>query len=361
MKFIYKLFTAVVFTCSVLALSGQEVRKYSNEFLQIGVSARALGMSNAFIATTDDVTSGYWNPAGLTRMEGDLQAAGMHAEYFAGIANYDYVGVAKRLDDKSVISFSFIRFGVDDIPNTTELIDAEGNIDYNRITSFSVADNAFLISYARQLGIEGLSFGASAKVVRRIIGEFGGSWGFGIDAGLQYERKKWIFAAMARDVTTTFNAWSFNIDNRLRDVFIATGNEIPTSSIEITMPMLILGASRHFDFNEDFNLKAEVNAMLTFDGRRNTVISGDPTSVDPIMGLEFGYKNVVFLRGGLGNLQYVQEVRDSKTLSYQPNIGVGLKIRNFSLDYALTNIGDTGGSMYSNVFSLRVDIYKQKK
>jgi hypothetical protein len=339
---------------------GQEVRKYSNEFLQIGVSARALGMSNAFISTVDDVTAGYWNPAGLTQMKGDLQVAGMHSEYFAGIAKYDYVGLAKRLDEKSVISFSFIRFGVDDIPNTTDLIDAEGNIDYNRITSFSVADNAFMLSYARQLGIDGLSFGATAKVVRRVIGEFGGAWGFGLDAGLQYHKKGWVFAAMARDVTTTFNAWSFNIDNRTRDVFIATGNEVPNSSIEITLPTLVLGAAKKVEFKEDFSVLAEINAMLTFDGRRNTVVSGDPISLDPLMGLEFGYKNLVFLRGGLGNLQYVQEIRDQRSLSFQPNVGVGLKIKNFHLDYALTNIGEQSESLYSNVFSIRIDIYKQK-
>jgi hypothetical protein len=42
--------------------------KYSNEFLAIGVSAQALGLSNAVVAGVDDVTSGYWNPAGLTNV-----------------------------------------------------------------------------------------------------------------------------------------------------------------------------------------------------------------------------------------------------------------------------------------------------
>jgi hypothetical protein len=42
---------------------GQTVRKYSNEFMNIGVDAAALGMANAVVASTDDVNSGYWNPA----------------------------------------------------------------------------------------------------------------------------------------------------------------------------------------------------------------------------------------------------------------------------------------------------------
>jgi hypothetical protein len=38
---------------------GQTVRKYSNEFMNIGVDAAALGMANAVVASTDDVNSGY--------------------------------------------------------------------------------------------------------------------------------------------------------------------------------------------------------------------------------------------------------------------------------------------------------------
>ena len=88
----------------------------------------------------------------------------MHAEYFAGIAKYDYGSFAIKIDENSAAALSVIRFGVDDIPNTTELIDNQGNIDYNRITSFSAADYGILFSYARKLpSIEGLRLGANVK------------------------------------------------------------------------------------------------------------------------------------------------------------------------------------------------------
>src|ERR1035437_6062581 len=135
--------------------------KYSNEFLAIGVGARSFGMSNSCVASVNDITSGYWNPAGLLGIKNDMQIGLMHSEYFAGIAKYDYGAVSRRLDSSSVLAFSMIRFGVDNIPNTTELIDASGNVNYDKITQFSAADYAFVLSYARTPKIKGLKLGAN--------------------------------------------------------------------------------------------------------------------------------------------------------------------------------------------------------
>ena len=52
-----------------MTAASQAVRSYSNEFLNIGVDAAALGMSNAVVASTSDVNAGYWNPAGLVNLE----------------------------------------------------------------------------------------------------------------------------------------------------------------------------------------------------------------------------------------------------------------------------------------------------
>ena len=186
---------------SQIALS-QSVRKYSNEFLNIGVDAAAFGMSKAVVASSNDVNSMYWNPAGLVGIK-DYQGAIMHAEYFAGIAKYDYAGFAMPIDDSSALGISLIRFGVDDILNTTELIDSKGNIDYNRIKLFSAADYALNFAYAKNLPVKGLNVGLNTKIVRRIIGDFATSWGFGFDAAIQFERKNWQFGLMLRDITTT--------------------------------------------------------------------------------------------------------------------------------------------------------------
>ena len=176
------IFGVLIFTISIISY-GQNLNtpKYSNEFLNIGVGARALGMSNAVITSTEDVMSGYWNPAGLTNIDQDLQIGLMHAEYFAGIAKYDFGSIAKNIDEKSAVSFSFTTgFGVDNIPNTTELIDAQGNINYDRISYFTAADMAFIMSYGRKLNDQ-FSIGGSAKIINRKAGDFANAWGFGID------------------------------------------------------------------------------------------------------------------------------------------------------------------------------------
>lgn len=335
-----------------LLLFGQG-RKYSNAFLEIGVDARALAMSKAVIASSDDVNSAYWNPAGLAGVRNQWQASAMHAEYFASIAQYDYAAFAAPLDERSSFGLALIRFGVDDILNTTELIDQDGNVDYDRISRFSAADYALIGSYARvSQSIKGLRYGGSFKIVYRQIGEFAQSIGFGFDAGLQYRSASdWQFGATLRDVTSTFNAWSIN-EALLVDVFEATGNELPTENLELTIPRLLLGAGRSFDFNDKYRLHAELMADFSFGGRENTLVSADFGNINPGLGLELGYRELVFFRLGAGEVKRLRNFAGQREFSLQPNIGIGFRYRGFYLDYALTDIGSASGTLYSNIFSL---------
>jgi hypothetical protein len=332
--------------------------KYSNEFLSIGLGARALGMSGAYVAAVSDATAGYWNPAGLQGITSKFQVSLMHSEYFAGIAKFDFGAIAARIDAKSVLGLTVIRFGVDDIPDTSELIDANGNVNYDRIKSFSAIDNAFLLSYAREIR-EDLRLGGTFKVIHRKVGDFAKAWGFGIDAGVRYSRGKWLMAAHLRDASSTFNAWSFNLSESQRNAFNATGNQIPENSLERTTPSLMVGAARNFALGEKFELLAELDLQTTFDGMRNTLIRDQTFSISPVLGMEASYRKIIFLRAGVGN--FTSQINDAGTnriTTFQPNIGLGLKIKNFMIDYALTNIG--ASVFYSNVFSLRFDIQQAK-
>jgi hypothetical protein len=344
------------FFCSRITLFAQVTApKYSNEFLNIGVGARAFGMSNVHSAIANDVTAAYWNPAGLLQIKTKYDVALMHSEYFAGIAKYDYAGFATRIDSQSVLAISAIRFGVDDIPDTRFLYDAGGNLNYNNIKFFSAADYAFILSYARKSNIiPGLRLGSNFKIIHRTVGNFGNSWGFGLDAGAQYQRKGWMFGLMAKDITTTFNAWTINTE-LLKDVYAQTDNTISDNSIEITLPKLIFGSARYFKIKQKFGILAAADLDFTFDGKRNVLIKSKVTSIDPHIGIEADYKKIVYLRLGLGNIQQIKDFDNKTYTSFQPNFGIGIRINNrFFIDYALTNISNTSEALYSNVFSLKV-------
>ena len=249
-----KILVLLLFLIYLSAFS-QSSSKYSNEFLNIGVDARSIGMANAVVSSTNDVNSTYWNPAGLLNIERD-EISLMHSNYFANIANYNYISYAKKVDDESAIGFSLIRFGVDDIMDTTQLIDNQGNIDFNRIELFSAADYAFLFSYAKKNNFLNLRYGLNVKIIRRIIGDFANSWGFGFDLGIQHQNNKgWKFGLMARDITTTYNSWSFNEDrlNDIQDAIEGQNQQIPEKS-EITLPKLQFGISKEFSLNNEYSL-----------------------------------------------------------------------------------------------------------
>jgi hypothetical protein len=362
----------LAFLLSIMALpaiSCAQFRKYSNEFLNIGAGARGLAMGNAQVASVNDATAGYWNPAGLTGVKDVPNAGIMHADYFAGIAKYDYASVAIPVqDNKRTLGFSILRFAIDDIPNTLFLVEPDGSINYGNIQSFSSADYAFLFSFAQNLKEtenKNISFGINAKVIHRKVGTFATAWGFGLDAGVQMHGAKWHAGIVARDMTTTFNAWTFKFTEKEKEVLYLTKNDIPVKSTELTAPRIIIGGGYDFRVGKSVKILAEANADLTFDGQRNTVISSKAVSVDPHMGLEAAIKNVFFVRAGVTNFQRALADKDTmnqkKVWIYQPSLGAGFKIKNVMLDYAFTNLANQSSPLYTHVFSLRINFVKKNE
>jgi hypothetical protein len=348
--------------------SYSQFRKYSNEFLNIGAGARGLGMGGAQVATVSDGTSGYWNPAGLIGVKDHTEIDLMHAEYFAGIGKYDFGTVAIPIqDNKRTIGISLMRFGVDDIPNTLFLVQPDGSIDYGSVTSFSSADYAMLFSFAQKIiddEDKQMSFGVNAKMIHRQVGKFASSWGFGIDAGFQMRSNNWYLGVVAKDLTTTFNAWVFNFTEKEKEVLYLTKNDIPVKSTEITSPRLTFGGGYNFKISKSFSLLAEADLDMTFDGQRNTVFSSNPISIDPHLGLEANVKDVFFVRAGVTNFQ--QALADGDTLNqkkvwiYQPSLGAGVKIKNVTLDYAFSNLANQSNPLYTHIFSLKITLVKKE-
>lgn len=364
---IYSLLTLILILICNQALP--QFAKYSNEFLNIGAGARGMSMGNAQVASVTDGTAGYWNPAGLVNVKDNPQLNLMHSEYFAGIGKYDYANLVLPLkDNKRTLGLTLLRFAVDDIPNTVFLVQPDGSIDFSNITTFSSADYAFIFSLAQQMKWsqnKNISFGLNAKIIHRQAGDFARAWGFGFDAGLMITANRWKLGIVAKDVTTTFNAWSYNIDEQMREVFYVTQNDIPSKSTELTAPQLILGGSYNFKINKKINLLAEADFDITFDGRRNTVMSFDPVSIDPKVGLELSYNNAFFVRCGINNFQKALDDKDTtnqkKIWVYQPSIGAGFRVGDVQIDYAFTNLANQSNPLYTHVFSLKIDLRDLKK
>jgi hypothetical protein len=351
-------------------------RKYVNEFLNIGVGARAFAMGGAVAASTRDVTSGYWNPAGMRNMPSDFQLSLMHNEYFGGLAKYDYAGLAYKLaDNKGNLGINLIRFAVDDIPYTLNLYKPDGTIDENALNkTISAADYAGIISYSKDLNLKRfkerddvyLTIGGNAKIIHRQIGSLAKAWGVGVDLGIKAQMRRWYMAAVLRDATTTFTGWTFSLTDREKIVFGESGNDIPQQSNEVMNPRLTLGLGRMFPIGNKSKLLIETDADITTDGARYGAVGNvGKVSFSPRFGAELEIQKQYFIRLGAGNFQTVKDNADTnyvkKITVFQPSFGIGFYINNLTIDYALTSLNLQGNPLYSNVFGLKMDLRKPKK
>ncbi|MEM9916872.1 MAG: hypothetical protein AAF990_02180 [Bacteroidota bacterium] len=340
---------------SFLGVGTLSAQKYSNEFLSLGIGAQAQAMGNSIVASVDDVTAGYWNPAALAAIDlKGMQLGGMHAEWFAGIGKFDYLGMALPISKgKRALGITAIRFGIDDIPNTLNLYDDDGSINFDNVVGFSSADYALMGSYSQYIftHLGKLYVGGNVKVIHRTIGKFAQAWGFGIDASIQWRHDHWNFGFMARDISNTFNSWTFDFNEEEKKILEATSNLVPSSSLEVTRPQLILATAYHNQWHK-FGLLAELDLNVSLDGERNTLIRSNPYSIDPTIGLELNYGEFIFLRAGLNQWQQTENIDGQKTWTNQPNLGIGLKFMNLRIDYALTDVGQQDQRTYSHVISV---------
>jgi len=299
---------------SIPNLNAQTVfGKYAGEFMAIGVGGRALGMGGAFTAVANDITAGYYNPAGLANLNYP-QISLMHAEHFGNLVNYDYGSVAIPFGTDMTFGISAVRLGVDGIPDTREaLVDPEGNVIYdinnpraqkidpNLVKDFSNQDWVFYLSFAKRHS-ENFYWGANVKIIRRDIAEFGAT-GIGFDVGALYTPIENLYVgANIQDVTTTLVAWS-------------TGrNELvsPTAKVGAAYMLKILGGI----------ITPAVDLDIRFENRRSSAYGNlGPVSFDAHAGLEYTFKNLFSIRGGYNDVK-------------QFTVGAGIKLPKLNIDYS---------------------------
>jgi len=294
---------------SNLFSDGISVGKYTGEFLAIGVGGRALGLGSAYVSISNDVTAGYWNPAGLASLNYP-QGIFMHDERFAGLVNYNYGAIAIPYKNTMTLGFSVIRLGIDGIPDTRQaFIDRNGNlkiddaseIDYTKITEFNYADWAFLFSFGNKLN-ENLSYGVNLKLIRRDIAEYV-AWGIGFDLGVIYNlNEKLSLGANFQDITTTIVAW----DN---------------GTTQLISPTLKIGSSYKINFLDGVLIPA-FDTDIRFENRKFASMANvGPVSLDFHTGIEYTYKKLVSIRLGYNEVKQI-------------TLGAGIALPKLNIDYS---------------------------
>jgi hypothetical protein len=314
--------------------------KYAGEFLAIGVGGRALGMGGASVALTGDVTAGFWNPAGLARIDYP-QIVLMHDEQFGSLLNHDYGAVALPVGPSTSLGLSIIRLGIDDIADTRAAgVDANGNLTYdlsqfsridpNRVSYFNAADWAFLFTYARRVTAD-FTYGANLKLLRRELAEHSAT-GIGIDAGVWYRAtEQLMLGANLQDITTTFLAWDTGL------------NELITPTVKVG------GAYQVEALGGTFLPALDVD--VRFENRQSaSMFHVGAVSADLHTGLEFQLKKLVALRAGYSDVK-------------QLTLGAGLRFPKLSIDYSFARFGGDNGlgdsHRISLLFTLEADQFKR--
>jgi hypothetical protein len=176
-----KKWLGIILLLGLPLISWADVNNYGAESdLRQGAGARAGGMGGAFIALADDATAGYWNPAGLSQMELEIYQAAFQHGLLTNNASTSFLSYAFLWPNVGEFSISWFNFYIGNI----ETRDENGNI----LGQVSVAENAFLISYGRKAYelYEGLSLGASLKVIQQSSGDFS-ALGPGLDLGILWQ------------------------------------------------------------------------------------------------------------------------------------------------------------------------------
>lgn len=322
-----------------------QTAKYSNDFLAIGADARTMAMGQAGISQGNQAFSVFYNPGLAADSAATYRANALHAEYFAGAAVYDALAFSLQRP-KETFSIALVRLGIDDIPNTLNLYDPNGNINYNNISTFSAADYALFLGYSKR--VKSWSLGVATKLIYRQIGPFAQAFGLGFDLGAVRKLGKYQVGLSVRNATSTFTLWTFS-KNALQSGLEKAGNLFPEGSLEVALPSFHGGISRLYKLSSAWSMQAELALAILTDGRRNELLSTNVGSLVPSLGLEIGYENRFFARAGIARIG-----RDpiANQVEITPSLGAGIRLGAFQVDYAMTQIGDRTAGMFSNVLSL---------
>lgn len=318
----------LVFAQPVVGQRVSKVGTTAGEFLQIGVGPRATALGGAFVASSDDASSLYWNPAGLAHLlDGELIAA--HSEWLADI-NFDYLGVSLPVGALGTVGVSLTMLSVPEmIVRTEDRQEGTGE-------TFDAGDMAIGVSIGRAV-TDRFSVGLTAKFIQQRIWHSTAT-GFAVDLGTQFRTDFFgglvIGAALynfgtdmrmsGRDLRTFVDPDPRQLGNNDR---VPVNYELDRWSLPLNFQ---IGVSTHLIDSRMHRITLAVDALHP---------SSNFESVNA--GLEYGFQNRFFLRGGYREifLSGVEGGLAGGIGFHQPMFYGG----SLKLDYAYRTAGRLGG------------------
>lgn len=327
----------ILLLVSFLILQAGDVSRLgttSGTQLLIPIGARALAMGGAPLGIISGAEAIYWNPAGISAasksevMFNNMQyIADIDVNYLSIVYNGGNIG-AFGLDVKS------LSFG--NIDETTEILpDGTGNT-YS--PSFIVSG----LTYSRRL-TDRIKAGVTGKLIYEAIMETSAST-FALDMGVQYSfGRKLHFGVVMKNVGGKLKYDGRNLERKYP---IQSSSLITDDGFFRGVPLasdipstFSVGVSYMVDFNEE-------NAVILNGSFNNSNAASDLLSG----GLEYGFKDLFFLRGGYGyNLQ------NSDDSIFGASFGAGIKYPigkfDFYFDYAFRQLTDYFDA--NNIFTIK--------
>ncbi len=257
-------------------------------FLEIGVGARAMGMGGAYAAVANDASALYWNPAGLAWMP-DVQVEATHNAWLIG-SSHEFVGVVVPIPSiHSTLGLSFVTLGFGDQPvRTVDRPEGTGE-------SYDARDMAIGLSYAYAL-TDRFAFGVTTKfITQRIWFESGSA--FAVDLGISYAtpvQGLQLGISMSNFGTSLKMGGNNLASTTSPDKTVQTFDRAPVSyeTTAGTLPVLFRGGIAYA-----LPIGELGSALVTADVNHP---SNATESVNA--GMELGFQNMFFLRGGYNGL-----------------------------------------------------------
>jgi len=131
------------------------------QFLKIGVGARAVGMGETYVSIADDPTCLFWNPGGISRIQG-TKFIGAYTKWVAEI-DVTAIGIVHNLGTAGSIGFSFVGLTTGYMNRTTV------NHPFGNGETFTFSDYAFGLTYGKNL-TDRFSIGGTFKVLEENLG-----------------------------------------------------------------------------------------------------------------------------------------------------------------------------------------------